>query len=195
MKRLIGDRSEESVYGASGEDAGGTTPGFDGFVVGESCGCMAMPGSMTGGCTYDSGWGSVGGVTTILGSILGRAASGLGALFIDGGGGGGFGVPPGDKPGGGGGAGTMSAASTAIEANSTWETSTTPIMILRAKNHRMLIMITSYRFCSGVPTGQTPSYGIRTVRMRDCRVDIATGFSFSIRCRLNDQDKGSAPLS
>lgn len=107
-----------------------------------------MPGSMTGGCTDESGWGSVGGVTTILGSMLGRTASGLGALFIDGGGGGGFGVPPGDKPGGGGGAGTMSAASTSIEVNDTPEASTTLITILRVSNHRLLIMITYYRFCS-----------------------------------------------
>ncbi|MGC4097033.1 MAG: hypothetical protein QM706_07950 [Nitrospira sp.] len=50
------------------------------FVAGESCGSMAIPGSMTGGCTEDLGWGSVGGVTTIPGSIVGRFASGAGGV-------------------------------------------------------------------------------------------------------------------
>ena len=119
------------THRSCGEDGGGVGSCFGVFVAGESCGLIAIPGSMTGGCTEDLGWGSVGGVTTIPGSMVGRFASGAGGVS----GGGGAGVPSGDRLGGGGGGGMTSAASAGIETSSNPKTSDVPISTLRIRDH------------------------------------------------------------
>lgn len=121
-----------SAHRSCGEDGGDIGSCFGVFVAGESCGSIAIPGSMTGGCTEDLGWGSVGGVTTIPGSIVGRFASGAGAVS---GGGGGAGVPSGDRLGGGGGGGMISAASAGIETSNNPKTIGMPISTLRIRDH------------------------------------------------------------